>query len=667
MQLGIGIDTGGTYTDAVIYCFENQKVLASGKALTTKHNLVEGIVNALKQLPKDMLHGICLVSLSTTLATNTCVENKGNRGQLVLLGYDRQIVERIGPEYGLPHVGDIIMVPGGHGQQGQVVSEPDWDELEKAVLACKSRVDAFGVAEYWGIRNPNFERMAKKIIREATGLPVVCAHETTMEINSLKRAATVLLNARLIPLTDELIKAVKIALKDMGIKAPLMIVRGDGSLMSEGFAVEHPVETLLSGPASSVVGGMKLSGRDDCIVVDMGGTTSDIAVARHGRTTLVKDGVEIGEWRTGTCAIELKTIGLGGDSLISFDKAERITIGPQRAVPLSWLGHRWPYIIEELEKIYETGKRSSISLGEFFFIVKKPNGIENIYFTAEEERIIDALREGPRSIEDLANSVGTKPYFMQTRRLESLGLIGRAGFTPTDIMHITGEFSAWDVECARLGGEILARRLGFSLHDLTACVNRLMVKKLYSAIVQYLLEKNWKRAERNSIKDFEKIIDLSFDNPYDEIECLFIAPMPLVGIGAPVHLYLEPVARALGTQAIVPPDAGVANAVGAITGSIIGEEVVVVRPNYEVSGITGYSCHSSRDYFETQEYDVALAWARQEAIRNAKEKAIRMGAIDVDIDLESHDRRGDTREGSEGLLLETIITARGIGRMFSFK
>ena len=160
---------------------------------------------------------------------------------------------------------------------------------------------------------------------------------------------------------------------------------------------------------------------------------------------------------------------------------------------------------------------------------------------------------------------------------------------------------------------------------------------------------------------------MSFDNPYDEIKSFFTTSMPIVGIGAPVHLYLEPVARALGTQAIVPSEAGVANAVGAITGSIISEEMVFIRPNYDVSGITGYSCHSSRNYFEAKDYNAALFWAKQEAVKNAKEQAAMMGALDVNIEMQSYDRRGDTKEGREVLLLETVVTARGVGRVFSFK
>ena len=105
------------------------------------------------------------------------------------------------------------------------------------------------------------------------GLLVVCGHELASQLNFLKRAATALLNARLIPLINEFIDAVKLGLKERGIDAPLVIVCGDGSIMSEEFVRDRPVETLLSGPAASGIGGMNLSGQKNCVVVDMGGTT----------------------------------------------------------------------------------------------------------------------------------------------------------------------------------------------------------------------------------------------------------------------------------------------------------------------------------------------------------------------------------------------------------
>lgn len=257
MNIGLGIDTGGTYTDCVLYDFDNKKVLFTAKALTTKNNLVEGIVNSLKILPKDILSKTKAVSLSTTLATNACVEEKFAKGRVILLGYHPKALYGYGGDYGLPNSDEVLSFEGGHDMQGNVVINPDWDEIKKRVLELKASTDAFGIVESWAIRNPEFEIKAKKLINMWTGLPVVCGHELSGEINSLRRAVTTLLNARLIPLIYDLIKSVELSINHMNIKAPLIIVRSDGTLMSRDFAINHPVETLLSGPAASVVGGCK--------------------------------------------------------------------------------------------------------------------------------------------------------------------------------------------------------------------------------------------------------------------------------------------------------------------------------------------------------------------------------------------------------------------------
>ena len=230
MKLGLGIDTGGTYTDSVIYDFDTKQIITKAKALTTKEDLTIGIIGSLVQLSSDVMKDIELVSLSTTLATNACVEGKGSRGKLVLLGYDEQLLPKLRSKYGLPDLSEIIMILGSHGQQGQVISEPDWLELEKLIRASNHNTDAYGVAEYWGIRNPSFEQEAKKRIRQWTSKPVVCAHELSGEINSLRRASTTLLNARLITLIEDLLDAVKVGISKMGISAPIMIVKGDGTM-----------------------------------------------------------------------------------------------------------------------------------------------------------------------------------------------------------------------------------------------------------------------------------------------------------------------------------------------------------------------------------------------------------------------------------------------------
>jgi N-methylhydantoinase A/oxoprolinase/acetone carboxylase beta subunit len=662
MKLGLGIDTGGTYTDSVIYDFETRKILSKAKALTTKENLTIGIIQSLQNLSQENLKDIQLVSLSTTLATNACVEGNSSKGKLVLIGYDRQILKELRTKYGLPEVEDMILITGGHGQQGQVVAEPDWTELEVQVRRTVQDTDAYGVVEYWGIRNPKFEQEAKKRIRQWTRKPVVCAHELSAEINSLRRASTTLLNAGLIKLIDDLLNAVTEGMASMGISAPVMIVKGDGTMMSESFARERPVETLLSGPAASVVGGKELTGTKDALILDIGGTTSDLALIRNGLTILSEEGVDVGSWKTGTKAIKIRTIGLGGDSIISFDKYDSLTIGPRKAAPLSWLAEKWPQVREELQIIRDDNKWHTISLGEFYYLITKPDNPDTL--TDEEQKIITVLENGPESISQLANKIETSIFLLQTENLEKRGIIGKGALTPSDLMHVTGDYQAWDTQSAKLAAEIMANRLNISVEDLIKKVNDNIVHMLYDMIVQFLLSGHRQSNIHDLSKDSRYLMDLSFKNPYDDIQINITTPLPLIGIGAPAHIYLDQVAAALGTKALLSENSGVANALGAITGSIVGEEVVLIKPRYDNSGIIGYGCHGSFDYFETEEYEEALAWSKKTASEYARQSAQAMGAANIVVEVTENS--SIYQDSKIKLLMEVVITAKAVGSQTIF-
>src|SRR5690606_33144416 len=146
---------------------------------------------------------------------------------------------------------------------------------------------------------------------------------------------TTLLNARLIGRITRLIEAVRSILDARGITAPLMIVRGDGSMMSAAVAMERPVETILSGPAASVIGAFHLSGAPDAVISDIGGTTTDVALLRDSLPATDPNGATVGGWRTMTEAISVYSYAMGGDSEVSFLHAGGLTLGPRRVVPIS--------------------------------------------------------------------------------------------------------------------------------------------------------------------------------------------------------------------------------------------------------------------------------------------------------------------------------------------
>ncbi|MGI6558245.1 MAG: hydantoinase/oxoprolinase N-terminal domain-containing protein [Limnochordia bacterium] len=276
MNLGLGIDAGGTYTDAVLVDLDGREVLAKGKALTTKGDYTLGVCRAIDALAIQDPGRISMVALSTTLATNAIVENKGGRVGLILIGYPREIARL------LPKEARWAMVRGVHSIRGEELEPLDLRDLRAKIRELAPEVDVFAISSYLGVRNAAHELAAKKIAEE-TGLPCVCGHELTSELNSVERALTVFFNARLIPLIVRLIQSVERALKARGIDAPMNVVKSDGTLMGREMAMQRPIDTMYSGPVASVGGARWLTGIKDALVLDMGGTTTDIARLIDGR------------------------------------------------------------------------------------------------------------------------------------------------------------------------------------------------------------------------------------------------------------------------------------------------------------------------------------------------------------------------------------------------
>ncbi|MDE1923438.1 MAG: hydantoinase/oxoprolinase family protein, partial [Gammaproteobacteria bacterium] len=329
-ELWLGLDTGGTFTDAVLLA-GGSRVVASAKALTTHWNLAIGIGGAIRAVLAEIPAGrkraeVSLVSVSTTLATNAVVENRFSPICTLLIGFDEAMVARSGLARG--GASAVLRIGGGHDAGGEESEALDEAAIERAVALHGARVEAFAVAARFSVRNPEHELRARRLIRARCDKPVTCAHELSSKLDAPRRALTAALNARLTPQIRDLTLALARVLVEESIDAPLMIVKGDGSLMRADVALECPVETILSGPAASVVGAGFLTGLGDFIVSDMGGTTTDVAVVSNGRPVVNADGALIGGWRTMVEAVDVRTCGLGGDSEVAIDREGRLCIGP---------------------------------------------------------------------------------------------------------------------------------------------------------------------------------------------------------------------------------------------------------------------------------------------------------------------------------------------------
>ncbi|MEY8841777.1 hydantoinase/oxoprolinase N-terminal domain-containing protein, partial [Cribrihabitans sp. XS_ASV171] len=348
MALALGVDTGGTYTDAVLVRDEAE-VVASAKALTTRQDLALGVGAAVRAVLAQAGVGaaeVALASLSTTLATNALVEGQGGRVAFVYIGFREGDLDRHGLAEALK--GDpALVIGGGHTHAGGEAAPLEVERL-RAFLETVSGVSGYAVAAQFATRNPAHELEAARIIAEVTGRPVTCSHQLSARLNGPKRAVTAVLNARLIGMIDRLIGRAQDVLREIGVTAPMMVVRGDGALMSAEQARERPIETILSGPAASIVGARWLTGLEDALVSDIGGTTTDVALIRGGKPAIDPAGARVGGFRTMVEAVAMRTHGLGGDSQVHVQTEGLrggVFLGPRRVLPVSLIAVEAPEVV----------------------------------------------------------------------------------------------------------------------------------------------------------------------------------------------------------------------------------------------------------------------------------------------------------------------------------
>lgn len=663
--LWLGLDTGGTFTDAVILA-DGRRVVASAKALTTHWNLAIGIGGAIRAVLALAAGAgreeVGLVSVSTTLATNAVVENRFSPVCTMLIGFDDAMVERSGlqrPGNG----GSVVRIPGGHTATGEESSTLDEAAVARAVADHEVRVEAFAVAANFSVRNPAHELRTRKIIRALSPKPVTCAHELSSKLDAPRRALNAALNARLTPQIRHLIEALSRVLKDESIDAPLMIVKGDGSLMKADIALEYPVETILSGPAASVVGAGFLTGLTDFVVADMGGTTTDVAVVSGGRPAISGEGALVGAWRTMVEAVDVRTSGLGGDSEVHFDRQHRLCVGPRKAMPLSLLAHSFPAALSRLRSIAELERLPSYPTQ---FAFRNPDRAPPAHLSSIERRVWGALDFEPRQVSDIVRS-GSGLEAM--RRLADAGLATVAAFTPSDAMHVLDRQQGWCVEAAELGARILATEERNARAARSAVSPRAICERTYEHVVcetgRVLLAaalahdpglqargRGWGELGDRLIE--ETVAGRRFSKL---LEARLGLARPLIAIGAPVGAYYPEVARRLGAPLSIPTHAEVCNAVGAVAGVVSQTvEILVNQPTFMVFRV--HDPAGSRDYPDSQ---LALEHARRTSRELALAAARRAGAADPHVETSVTEKLAHVGPGAD-YLAEAVARSTATGR-----
>ena len=678
-MLGIGIDTGGTCTDAVLYDYGTETILAEGKAPTTKQDLKIGIANALDQLPAELVKQAQVVSLSTTLATNACIENKGARAKLLMLGFDESMILQLKDIYAGYGLKDLSLLTVMDAKAEGVYAhpfDPDWQLLSENAKTWFSDCACVGIVQKHPRANGGrFEREALKILKSRLSVPVTTSHEISNETDILKTCAGTMLNARLIPLIDEFIRSVHQVLKARSLSVPICIMRSDGTEMTEGMAAQYPVETILSGPSASVVGGSALAGEPDALVVDMGGTTTDIAIVLDAEPLSASNGIQIGQWKTMVRGLKVDTCALGGDTAVRCEGG-KLSLDTVRVMPLCVLSSMHDDVITQLQALKNEKRYYFGQPHEFFVLLRDISGQNG--FTAQEKEICAALKDGPLIAPALGRRLGLDLRFIDTRRLEEEGIIIKSGLTPTDMMVLKGDFTLYDPAASREALEILSAQAGADTEKIPDLVYEMVYHRLYCLLGKVLLRSQWSgrkirltkesadlileccyRQAKEQFKEEKEQTRLGTEYPHTKPEVsrlMLSTKLPLVGVGAPIHLFLPRVAALFRTKAVIPSHAHVANALGAAAARKRTRFDVTAKAIYEGFEFKGFAVFDEENRQMFEQPEEAEAFARKIAVK----KALRWGqmqALDHEprISLSAEENRfGHT---ADGLLFEIVVHA----------
>lgn len=664
MELGLGLDTGGTYTDAVIIDFSTGEVLSKAKALTTRDDLSVGIGESVDKLDQKLLRDIRLISMSSTLATNSIVEGKGCSVGLIVIGrdFDRSIP-----------VDEYVRISGGHTLSGKEAAPLDEEAARAFMNTVNGRIEGLAVTSYLSVRNPEHENRIKAIAKEILDVPVICGHELSSSLGFNERTVTSIMNARLIPIIEDLIDSVKRVMGKRGAGVPLMVVKGDGSLMGENVAMERPIETILSGPAASLIGAKTLTGRMDAIVMDMGGTTTDIGILRNGNPRLEEQGAMIGGRRTHVLAAEIATSGLGGDSriVVNGDKFELTAL---RVMPLCIAASKWPQLEARLKEMAEKKSRptpesmdakSIVQDVEFFIKLKDAKGLA---ISEEDTKLLEYIKREPFSLKEAGDALNIHPFVFNIPKLEEAGIVQRIGMTPTDILHAEGSYVEYNEHASIYGVQHQAKKLGKSAEDFISFAKAEAIDKLAAELLKELFFEETGTLEPGIVgKDLMmKAIKGGFGLDYS---CKISLNKPIIGIGAPVSAYYPQVAEKFDCELILPKHAEVGNAVGAITGSIVETMDVLIRPKPGENAISDPKCFLFAPFgrMEFETLTEAAEYAASEASKTLMERAVSAGADDPRIEVERIDRKYEFGSGyGADALLETHVKVSAVGKPKQF-
>jgi len=478
---------------------------------------------------------------------------------------------------------------------------------------------------------------------------------------------TVAFNASLVSYIDRLIRTMQALLSDYGVSAPLMVVKGDGSLITAAVALTRPVETVLSGPAASVVGAAFLAQTKNSIVADMGGTTTDVAIVTDGLPVFSADATVIGEWRPMIESTRVFSVGLGGDSEARFSGGEGLGIGPRRVVPMSLLAFDNDWVIESLKRQRDT---KPTPRSNRFFLPLFADSSQIAQLSPVEKLVWERLAERPLELETLYRDA--REQAQAAAVMVRKGMVIYSGFTPSDAAHVLGFSNHWSTEAAHLAAVIWAKQMrqvygwgSFDPNDSSA-VSQVVHDKVVSTICETVIKACMATGgPRNESAVFKKINRLLTEWIMDNgtidgglFAVNFDPGRSLVAVGAPAPFYYPAASRMLGIDLKIPKHSDVANAIGAVVGSVVQREhITITQPSQGT-----FRVHSLEGPVDFQDRSSAFVWAETAASELAQNKAVRAGATAIGTVVSRYENTVSPDDLSNDVFFGGRVTATSTGR-----
>ena len=441
----------------------------------------------------------------------------------------------------------------------------------------------------------------------------------------------------------------------------MMVVRGDGALISSAQARERPIETILSGPAASIVGARWMTGADHALVSDIGGTTTDIAVLRNGRPAIDAGGARVGPYRTMVEAVAMRTHGLGGDSEVHFISEGLqggVTLGPLRLLPISLLAMDASEIVHSA---LDSQLRSTTP-GEYDGrFARRVQGQSAEGLSARDADLLERVGD---TVQSLGAILKNRIEQGALKRLVERGLVQIAGLTPSDASHMLFRVDMWDRDAAQKALLLFGRRRtgsGNMLSNEPNVVAQMIVDRLTYQTGLALLETAFAEEDPSfgiaeDVLARHVLTQRGLQKHRGLMRIDVGLNLPVIGLGASAASYYPAVGELVGSEMILPEHAGVANAIGAVVG-----RVTMRRSGSVTSPSEGlYRLHLDTGLEDFGDADSALARMESVLCELAMADAKAAGADDIQLRVE-RDIRKAAAEARE-VFVEATITVEAAGR-----